>query len=85
MTKIGEKTGTVKWESKIRALKDGKVHMGMAVDALLTRNGQQSWYRPSRSELTFLASRALRRQSRILNGKNIEKRFNPSWNQQKIF
>ena len=33
MTKIGEKTGTVKWESKIRMLKDGKVHMGMAIDA----------------------------------------------------
>ena len=33
MTKIGEKTGTVKWESKIRMLKDGNVHMGMATDA----------------------------------------------------
>ena len=33
MTKIGEKTGTVKWENKIRKLKDGKVHMGMAIDA----------------------------------------------------
>ena len=33
MTKIGEKTGTVKWESKVRKLKDGKVFMGMAIDA----------------------------------------------------
>ena len=27
------KNGTVKWESKILMLKDGKVHMGMAIDA----------------------------------------------------
>jgi hypothetical protein len=33
MTKIGEKSGTVKWESKIRMLKDGNEHMGMAIDA----------------------------------------------------
>ena len=33
VTKIGEKTGTVKWQSKIRVLKDGKVHLGMAIDA----------------------------------------------------
>ena len=33
MTKIREKTATVKWESKIRTLKDGRVHMGMATDA----------------------------------------------------
>ena len=34
MTKIGEKSSTVKWESKIRVLKDGKVHMGMAIDQI---------------------------------------------------
>ena len=32
MTKIGD-TGTVKWDRTIRVLKDGKVHMGMAIDA----------------------------------------------------
>ena len=33
ITKVGEKNGTVKWDSKILTLKDGKVHMGMAIDA----------------------------------------------------
>jgi hypothetical protein len=69
MTKIGEKTGTVKWESKIRMLKDGKVHMGMAIDA----STGEEWPAKLVQAVNVGAdapgvSRALRRQSQIRNG-----------------